>query len=160
MARSSPAASASIGSLGDGAEIAHADAQLGQPPDEVGVADRRGAHVDTAATLPEVERGAEQGDVRERLGRAHALTTSPQQRGELVGQRLRAREHARPQAAAGGRGTHDAARLAHEQVARCVIPFGQSVLVEGVEAPRRDPGQIEGGRARHGGCRARAAVRA
>ena len=63
--------------LGDGSQIVHADAQLGQPADEVGVADRRRSHVDTAATLPEVERGAEQGHVRERLGRAHGLTIAP-----------------------------------------------------------------------------------
>ena len=51
----------------------------------------------------------------------------------------------RPPAA--GSGTHDAARLAHEQVARGVIPLGQTVLVEGVEAPGCDPREVERGRA-------------
>ena len=92
-----PSSSASIGSLGDGAEIVHADAELRQAPDELGVADRGGPHVDTAAALPEVERGAEHGDLRERRGGAHALTL-PASSEARARPSARARPRARPAA--------------------------------------------------------------
>ena len=74
--------------LDDRAEVVHAESELGEAADEVGVADRGRPHVDAAPALPEVERGAEDGDI----GRgAHGATLSLQQRQERLRERLRAR---------------------------------------------------------------------
>ena len=85
---------------------------------------------------------------RPRGTRAHAATVSSSSGASSAasaGAARRARRRAgRPPA---GSGLHDAARLAHEQVARGVIPLGEAVLVEGVEAARGDPRQVERGRA-------------
>ena len=145
LARSSPSSSASIGILGDGAEVVHAEAELGEPPD---AAPRSGS-----PTAPCRRRGGPARGRARRRGRrpcgsgAHARPRSSEQRARArrrapPGRPARRRAARPPPAAA-----DDPARLAHEQVARGVIPLGEPVLVEGVQAARRDPGQVERGRA-------------
>ena len=133
--------------LGHRAEIANADAQLREPPHEPGVADRRRTHVDTAPPLPEVERCSQDRDPRV-SGGAHCGAPGEQQRRELVDQRRRPGQHAGAQAARCGKRLHDPSRLAHEQVARGVVPFLEPVLVEGVQTAGGHPRQVERGRAR------------
>ena len=71
----------------------------------------------------------------------------PEERRELGGQRGRGGQHAGAQARGGRQRQDNAARLAHEQVARRVIPLREAVLVEGVEPAGRDPREVERGRA-------------
>ena len=139
--------SASIGSSATVPRSCTPTPELGEAPDEPGVADRRRPHVDAAPALPEVERGAEHGDARRERACSRAAPSA------AAGRALRPAPPARRGRRRAGRpprgsGTDDPARLAHEQVARRVIPLGQAVLVERVQAARRDPRQIERGRAR------------
>ena len=87
------------GILHDGAKVVHAEAQAGEPAEQLGVADRRRPHVDAAAALPEIECSAEDGDVGDG---AHDSTLSLQEREKRLGERPGpARMPARRPAAAG-----------------------------------------------------------
>ncbi len=153
----SPSSSASIGSSATVPRSWTPSPRPASRPDEAGVADRGGPHVDAAATLPEVERGAEDGD---RAGAGHPAIVSDEERRELCGERGRCGQHAR----SAGRRRPAAARRRRPPRARAgrpprdPTPRGRARRRR--RAGRRRPTRGRARPSRRGGCRAPGAARA